>query len=171
MTAIDLSPQLAEIRLKYPEWCCSENLYGRRIYRFFQHRHRTIELMIHQKSRRLDTEQFNPPLLASFLRKARAQRERAAEDKFSLWCERLADARSKGGNGHILECVLDAAVSLSYADRANIQLIEDSQLVIKGQRGFSAAFLDYFRILGESNTALSRGLEEPTLGDHPRYYG
>ena len=109
--------------------------------------------MIHQKSHRPGRERFGSSLLASLIRKTNGQRESAAQAKFFLWCDRLREASSRDGNGPILDCVLDAALSMSSADRANIQLVEDGELVIKGQRGFSKAFLDYFRILGDSNTA------------------
>jgi hypothetical protein len=53
----------------------------------------------------------------------------------------------------MLDTVLEAALSMTSADRTNIQLVENGQLVIKGQRGFSEAFVNYFRVLGDGNTA------------------
>ena len=100
---------------------------------------------------------FPPPLLPVVeraVRMALAAREEAAETRFDVWRQRVGNAWSNDGASPIIECALDAALAVMSADRANIQLLEqDVGLVIKGQRGFSKAFLDYFAVVNDGNTA------------------
>ncbi len=62
---------------------------------------------------------------------------------------------------HLLDEILSAGVEITDADMGNIQLLEDGALKIVAQRGFEAAFLDFFNSVSHSvvacGTALERG--------------
>jgi len=62
---------------------------------------------------------------------------------------------------HLLDEILSAGVEITDADMGNIQLLEDGALTIVTQRGFEAAFLNFFNSvshdLAACGTALRRG--------------
>lgn len=93
-------------------------------------------------------------LVAHAFREAAIAREKAAEAKLSLWGERLLD-RQLYGRDFLLDCAIEAAISLASADCADIQLVHPrpSGLVLAAQRGFQAPFLDFFHFVSDGNTA------------------
>ena len=92
--------------------------------------------------------------LAHALRIAAVSRERAAESKLNLWHERLLDRMPHGRDG-LLDCAVEAAISLASADFADIQLVHPRPggLILAAQRGLQAPFLDFFHFVSDGNTA------------------
>jgi hypothetical protein len=127
---------------------------------------------------------LNPPDLASkdparaaAVRLAKFDREAACEMKFDIWRERLAASCQNTDVRPLLECSLGAALSLMAAERGNIQMLDDSGLIIKAQRGFSQTFLDYFRVVSHVNTSCGtawkkrRLIYEPDITNSLLFHG
>jgi GAF domain-containing protein len=89
--------------------------------------------------------------------------EDAAETTFRIWRQRVGNARSDGATS-IIEAALDAALAVTSADCANIQLVQhDNGLIMKGHRGFSHAFVNYFQIVNDGKTACRAAWEQRRL--------
>ena len=74
--------------------------------------------------------------------------------RLRVWIERMTEAHV--GPGHLfLEVALDAARSVASADFANIQLVDrtGARLEMKAQHGFDDAFLDFFAVVEDRDTA------------------
>jgi GAF domain-containing protein len=101
------------------------------------------------------------PTLPTDVLMVRAAREQAAEQRLGLWCERLGDAQSKKDASAVLECGLDAAMSMTSSDLANIQVLDRRQrLIMSGHRRFSDSFLEFFEVVSDRHTACGVALEE-----------
>ena len=61
---------------------------------------------------------------------------------------------------HLLDEILSAGVEITDADMGNIQLLEDGALKIVAQRGFEAAFLDFFNSVSNGLAACGTALEQ-----------
>ena len=61
---------------------------------------------------------------------------------------------------HLLDEILSAGVEITDADMGNIQLLEDGALKIAAQRGFEAAFLDFFNSVSDGLAACGTALEQ-----------
>jgi GAF domain-containing protein len=96
------------------------------------------------------------------IQQATVMREEAAETRLHLWLERLTQLRPHTSRDTALEWALDAALSVSSADCANIQLVHPvgHRLVLKAQRGFSAPFLDFFEVVDDRHSACGVALKE-----------
>src|SRR5215472_1340181 len=67
----------------------------------------------------------------------------------------------RNGNGNVLAHILDLAMDITEADFGNIQIIDSSQrLRIAVNRGFETEFLDYFAIVGSSESACGVPLQQ-----------
>ena len=88
------------------------------------------------------------PQLSETLQKTVEAREASGESILKLWCERLGTEWSNRHNALSLE----AAVAVMNADRANIQFAHGERLILKSHRGFSKAFLDYFKVVDQEKT-------------------
>ncbi|UVT19039.1 MAG: GAF domain-containing protein [Nitrospira sp.] len=86
--------------------------------------------------------------LSDTVQKTIAARENTAESRSKSWCERLGTKWSNRHNALSLE----AAVSVMNADRANLQFAHGERLILKSHRGFSQAFLDYFKVVVDEKT-------------------
>jgi PAS domain S-box-containing protein len=98
-------------------------------------------------------------------------RRRLADDfeAMRLLCE-VGDACIRSGNDEAenLSAILDAAMTVTGADKSNIQLVEAAtgELLIAAQRGFAAPFLSFFaRVGSDEGTACAAALRvaEPVI--------
>src|SRR5215475_2167219 len=96
------------------------------------------------------------------IERAIAMRQQAAEMRLQLWLERLASHGMLNGRDALLEQALDAALSVTLADCANIQLLPPSGrgLELKAQRRFQRSFLDFFAFVDDGDTACARAWSE-----------
>jgi len=87
---------------------------------------------------------------------------------------RLVDARPTGPApvmiGAVLDRALETALTLLRADRGNIQIVDPATgaLRIAVHHGFSAAFLEYFAVVGDDGSACGRaatGLSPTVIAD------
>jgi GAF domain-containing protein len=86
---------------------------------------------------------------------AQAMREEAHDSRLRLWQEKLRTHRSMGGSRETgLQLALDAALSIAAASRGNIQVVARAGgLKVLTQRGFDAAFLNYFEYVNDARCA------------------
>jgi signal transduction histidine kinase/CheY-like chemotaxis protein len=82
--------------------------------------------------------------------------ELAAATRMQQVSTRLVQA---GDISTLLTEMLDAAIELSHADMGNIQLLEHGVLRIVAQRGFGAAFVDFFSVVDEGLAACGAALQ------------
>jgi GAF domain-containing protein len=96
------------------------------------------------------------------IQQATAMREEAAETRLQIWLERLTQQWMHTCRDMALEPSLDAALSVTSADCANIQLVDPSGrgLVLTAQRGFRQPFLDFFAIVDDCQTACGVAWQE-----------
>jgi GAF domain-containing protein len=96
------------------------------------------------------------------IQEATAMKEEAVAMRLHLWLERLKQLRMSTSRATALECALDAALSVTSADSANIQLVHPGRrgLVLKAQRGFRGPFLDFFAFVDDRHTACGLALKE-----------
>jgi GAF domain-containing protein len=111
--------------------------------------------------RKTDSAQLRAEAICA-IQRAIAMKEEAIESRLNLWLERLAQLSTHTCRDTVLEQALDAAVSVASADCANIQLVHPNGrgLVLEAQRGFQAAFLDFFAFVDDHNTACGVAVEE-----------
>jgi hypothetical protein len=87
------------------------------------------------------------------------------EPEAARWLYTLArDLREAHGTGSLLDRALDAALSVSGADRGNIQILDPAtgSLKIVAQSGFGAEFLEYFAVVDDRGSACGRAAREHT---------
>jgi GAF domain-containing protein len=82
-------------------------------------------------------------------------REKNANIRLRIWFDRLYSAAFGLSHDAALELALDAAISVTGAQYANIQLMDLNRevLEIKAQRGFKQSFLDFFEFVDDASTA------------------
>lgn len=70
----------------------------------------------------------------------------------------VRDLRELSSRGSLLDKALEGALTLSRAERGNIQILdpETGSLAIEAQHGFGAEFLDYFALVDDAGTACGR---------------
>src|SRR5262245_12197245 len=68
------------------------------------------------------------------------------------------DLRELHWPGSLLDKALDGALSLSGAERGNVQVVhpETGSLTIAAQHGFGTEFLDYFAVVDDDGSACGR---------------
>jgi GAF domain-containing protein len=100
--------------------------------------------------------------LAAIRSEALEMKEQALDMRLRIWLNRIADRRAHSSRANVLECVLDAAMSVASADFANIQLVGANRrrLTITAQRGFHSPFLHFFEIVDAQDTACGVALAE-----------
>jgi GAF domain-containing protein len=96
------------------------------------------------------------------MQKATLMKEEAAEARLHLWLDRFTQLQGHIDRDTALEQCLDAALSVTSADYANIQLVHPGGrgLVLKAQRGFREPFLDFFAFVQDRRTACGLAMEE-----------
>jgi GAF domain-containing protein len=105
---------------------------------------------------------LNAKQLAAIQANAFTMREDALEARLRLWQSRLLQLRNGGPRDSVLEHALDAALSVTSADCANIQVVPPNGrgLVLVAQRGFSQPFLDFFEYVNDARSACGLALKE-----------
>ena len=81
--------------------------------------------------------------------RAIAMREEALDARLRLWRARLRRQPQASERGRLLELSLDAVLSVTSADFANIQLCsaQGRGLVLRSHRGFGQRYRDFFNVV------------------------